>query len=154
MPSAAKFWTHNSGSHAGSGVAADWFPVPLATARRLYPSWRALNGGQQPKRHETVWRTVAIGKGRRDNKWRDLAAVPKSLPGPARLNDERSVAGRVCPGSTSAGSRTFVSADAIGFTIPVATASRAGTCRDWNRRVWVSAGSSVPVPWSDRGLGQ
>ena len=101
-----------------------------------------------------MWRTVAIGKGRRDNKWRDLAAVLEGLPRAPRLDDERSVAGRVCPVSTSAVSRTFASADAIGFTIPVATASRAGTCRDWNRRVCVSAGSSVPVPRSDRGLGQ
>jgi hypothetical protein len=154
MPSAAKFWTYNSGSHAGSGVAADWFPVPLATARRLYPSWRALNGGQQPKRHETVWRTVAIGKGRRDNKWRDLAAVLEGLPRAPRLNDERSLPRWVCSRDTSAGSRPVSSADAIGFTIPVATASRAGTCRNWNRRVCVSPGSSVPVPWSDRGLGQ
>ena len=97
---------------------------------------------------------MAIGKGRRDNKWRNLAAVLEGLPRAPRLDDERSVAGRVCPVSASAGSHAFPGADAIGFTIPLATASPAGTCRDWNRRVCVSPRSSVPVPWSDRGLGQ
>ena len=132
MPSAAKFWIYHSGSHAGSSVAAVWFLVPLATARRPYPSCRALNCGQQPKRHETVWRAVAIGEGRWDNKWRDLAAVLEGLPRAPRLDDERSVAGRVCPGSTSAGSCAFASADAIGFTIPVATAN---SSTRWGPRV-------------------
>jgi len=38
MPSAAKFWIYHSGSHAGSSVAAVWFLIPLATARRPYPA--------------------------------------------------------------------------------------------------------------------
>jgi len=99
---------------------------------------------------------VAIGEGRWDNKWRDLAAVLEGLPRAPRLDDERSVAGRVCPGSTSAGSCAFASADAIGFTIPVATANsstRWGPRVD-RRRVSVATGSSVSLSRINCRLGE
>jgi hypothetical protein len=150
MSSAARFWICDSRSHPGSRSASDWLPVSMAAANLSCASSDRLSGHWKPERHEAVWRTVAVGKG----SWRNLAAVPESVSGTACVDDEHFATRRICSGSASVGSRTFASADAIGFTIPEATASSPRTCRDWNRKVCVSAGSSVSVPRSDRGLGQ
>jgi len=70
-----------------------------------------------------VWRAVASRKGGWDNKRRNLATVPESLPGPACLNNDRSAAGRIYASNASASSCVFARADTIGFTLSVAAAS-------------------------------
>jgi hypothetical protein len=103
-----------------------------------------------------MWRTVASRKGGWDNKRRNLATVPESLPGAARLNDERSAAGRICASNASDSSCAFARADTIGFTVSVAAAS---SSTRWERRVdcgriCVVAGSSVSLSRINRRLGQ
>ena len=97
---------------------------------------------------------MASRKGRRNNRRRNLATIPEILPGPARLDDKRSVAGRVC--ASNAGSCAYASADAIGFTVSVAAASSsAGWGRRVNRRrICVGAGSSGSLSRINCGLGQ
>ena len=99
---------------------------------------------------------MASRKGGWDNKRRNLATVPESLPGPARLNDERSAAGRICAGNASTSSCVFARADTIGFTLSVAAAS---SFTRWERRVdrkriCVAAGSSVSLSRINCRLGQ
>jgi len=59
---------------------------------------------------------VASRKGVWNNRQHNLATIPEILPGAARLDDKRSAAGRIC--ASNAGSCAYVSADAIGFTVP------------------------------------
>jgi hypothetical protein len=152
MPSAAQFWSCYSGSNACSHhPASNWFLVPVANAGRSASG--GLARGKQPKRHETVWRAVASRKGGWDNKWRNLATFPESLPGPACLNDERSAAGRNCASDSS---YAFARADTIGFTVSVAAAS---SSTRWEhrvdcRRICVAAGSSVSLSRINCRLGQ
>ena len=99
---------------------------------------------------------MASRKGGWDNKRRNLATVPESLPGAARLNDERSAAGRICASNASASSCAFARADTIGFTVSVAAAS---SSTRWERRVdcrriCVAAGSSVSLSRINCRLGQ
>jgi hypothetical protein len=155
MPSPAWFWSCDSGSYACSQhPASNGLLIPVANAGRSYLSSDGLDGRWQAKRHETVWRAVASRKGRRNNRRRNLATIPEILPGPARLDDKRSVAGRVC--ASNAGSCAYASADAIGFTVSVAAASSSA---GWGRRVdrrriCVGAGSSGSLSRINCGLGQ
>ena len=87
------------------------------------------------------------GGGGWDNKRRNLATVPESLPGPLCVNDERSAAGRICASNARDSSYAFSRADTIGFTVSVAAAS---SSTRWERRVdcgriCVAAGSSVSL---------
>ena len=90
---------------------------------------------------------MASRKGGGDNKRRNLATVPESLPDAARLDDERAAAGRLCPGCTSARCCAFYSADAIGFTVSVAAAgiSSCWRCGVDRRRIRVAAAGSVSL---------
>jgi hypothetical protein len=124
MSSAARFWSYDSRSHASSGAASNGLFVPLANARASGPSSDRLNGHRKSKRHETVRRTVAIREGSRDDKRRNLATVPESLPGATSLNDERSAPGRIhASAGPTTGPRAYARANTIGFTISVAAAS-------------------------------
>ena len=97
MPSAARFWSCDSGSYACSRTQPQTGSLfPWQAAGRSSPSSDGLDGRREPKRHETVWRAVASRKGSWNNRRRNLATIPESLPGAARLDDERSAAGRIC----------------------------------------------------------
>jgi hypothetical protein len=111
--------------------------------------------GNQPKCHETVRRAVAVCKGGWDNQRRDLATVPESLPCAARLNDERSTAGRLCPGANR-GSGAVSSANVIGVTVSLAAASSSAgrIIRIDRRRIRVGTASSISLSRLNRGLGQ
>jgi hypothetical protein len=103
-----------------------------------------------------MWRAVASRKSGWNNKWRNLATVPESLPGPACLNHEPSAAGRICASNASASSCVFARADTIRFTLSVAAASSSTRWErraDW-RRICVAAGSSVSLSRINCRLGQ
>jgi hypothetical protein len=131
MPGAAWFWSCDSRSYACSQhPASNGLLIPVANAGRSYPSSDGLDGSWQPKRHETVWRAVASRKGSWNNRRRNLATIPKILPGAARLDDKRSAAGRIC--ASNAGSCAYAGTGAIGFTVSLAAAS---SSTGWERRV-------------------
>jgi hypothetical protein len=79
-------------------------------------------------------RAVASRKGSWNNRRRNLATIPKILPGAARLDDKRSAAERICSGNAGPYAYAYASAsaDPIGFTVSVA-AARSST--GWNPRV-------------------
>jgi len=89
------------------------------------PSFDHLDCSRNPRRDETMRCAVASRRGSWNDR-RDLVAVLESLPGAVRLDDEHSVSGGICSGSgrTSADACAIVSADAIGFIVSVAAASR------------------------------
>ena len=86
---------------------------------------------------------------------RNLATVPESLPGAARLNDKRSAAGRIYASATSStGSRAFASTDSI-----VSSRQRPSNSARWKRRTdrrWIcpGPGSSVSLSRINCRLGQ
>jgi hypothetical protein len=112
-----------------------------------------LDDRRKPKRDETMWGAVASRKSGRNNRRRNLAAVPESLLGAIRINDKRSPR-RLRSGRTSAGSCAVSGANAIGFIVSVAAASRSAC---WEHRIdgsRVGAGSSVSLSRIDGRLGQ
>ena len=149
MPSPAWFWSCDGRSYACSRHrASNGLLIPVANAGRSYPSSDGLNGHRKPKRHETVWRAVASRKGGWNNRRRYLATIPEILPSAARLDDNRSAAGRIC--ASSAGSCAYVSADAIGFTVCAAsTGSGSASAQEAPDRcpgstvVWVNEHSHI-----------
>jgi hypothetical protein len=152
MPSAAWFRSCDTRSHASSGPASNRLLVPMANASRSSPSSDHLNGHRKSKRHETVWRAVASRKGSWNNRRRNLATVPESLPGAARLNDKRSATGRIYASASPSTRATYT----IGFTVSVAAAS---SFTRWKRRVdrrriCVGAGSSISLSRINCRLGQ
>ena len=130
MPNAARFWSCDSRSHASSRPASDWLPLSVAAAGFSCLSSDDLDGRWKPKRHETVWRAVAGRKSGWNNKRRNLAAVPESLPGAARINDERSAAGRLCAAPTPA-------------PAPSPAPTQSGSLFPWQRPAAPPAGSAA-----------
>jgi len=128
-------------------------PYFRGSNRRLLDSSDPLDDGREPRRDETMWGAVASRKSSGNNRRRNLAAVPKSLPGAARVNNKR-FPRQFRSGRASAGSCAFSGGAAIGFTVSVAAASRS-TCREPSiDRSRVGAGSSVSLLGLDGRLGQ
>jgi hypothetical protein len=153
MPNAARFWSWDSRSHAGCRPTSNWLPVSVAATGISSTGSDPLDDWRKPKRDETMRGTVASRKRSGNNSRRNLAAVPESLPGTARINDKRSPR-RLRSGGTSTGSCAFSGADAIGFIVSVAAASRSACWEHSVDRSRVGAGSSVSLSRIDGRLGQ
>ena len=118
-------------------------PVPTASTAAGNQSVMKQCGGH--------WQA---GKGGWNNRRRNLATIPEILPGAVRLGAKRSAAGRIC--ASSAGSCSYVSADAIGFTVSVAAASGSTGWKsrvDW-KRICAGAGSSGSLSGINCRVGQ
>jgi hypothetical protein len=140
MPNAARFRGCDPCSHACCRPTSNWLPLPVAATVISSTRSNRLDDRRKPKRDETMWGAVANRKSGGDNWRRNLAAVPESLPGATRINDKRSPR-RL---RSSAG----CCANAIGFIVSVAAASRSAR---WEHRVdrrCVGARSSVSCPGS------
>jgi hypothetical protein len=153
MPNAAWFWRGVPRPYACRGPTSNWLPISVAATGISSTSSNRLYGRRKPERDETMWRAVASRKSGRNNRWRNLAAVPESLPGATRINDKRSPR-RLRSGRTSAGSCAVSGANAIGFIVSVAAASRSARWEHRIDRSRVGAGSSVSLSRIDGRLGQ
>ena len=150
-----------SGAAAANPTSASTQPqtgslFPWQTPAAPAPASTTSTAAGNQKPHETVWRGMASRKGSWNNRRRGLAAVFKSLPGAARLNDKRSDARRVCSGSGCTSAHSCTSGDPIGFVVAVAAASRSNR---WQRpvdrrRITVGAASSVSLSRINGRLGQ
>jgi hypothetical protein len=112
-----------------------------------------LNDRRKSKRDEAMWGAMASRKSGGNNRRRNLAAVPESLPGAIRIYDKRSPR-RLRSGRTSAGSGAGSCAGAIGFIVSMAAASRSARWEHSVDRSRVGAGSSVSLSRIDGRLGQ
>jgi len=153
MPNAARFWGGDNRSHACYRPTSNWLPISVAATGISFTSSDHLNDRRKSKRDETMWGAVASRKSGRNNRRRNLAAVPESLPGSARINDKRSPR-RLRSSRASAGSSAFSGVDAIGFIISVAAASRSARWEQSIDESRVGAGSSVSLSRIDGRLGQ
>jgi hypothetical protein len=130
-------------------------PSSVAATGASSPSFDHLDCSRNPRRDETMRCAVASRRGSWNDR-RDLVAVLESLPGAVRLDDEHSVSGGICSGSgrTSADACAIASADAIGFIVSEAAASRSVRRDRRVDQIDVGAGSSVSLPRINCRLGQ
>ena len=109
---------------------------------------------------------MAGGQSERNNERRDLAAVLEGVPSPSCLDDERPAAGRLCSGGSCSCASPTSGASAAADRLPVPLATAGCTCptaralelwsagSDRSGSIRFSAGSAIPLPRSDRRLGE